>query len=82
MGKDRVADINRLRDRKKQLEARIQQLENKKANEERRKDTRRKILAGAYLIKLLGGDLQRVGKKLEDASFLKPKDRDLFFGNS
>lgn len=71
-------NIDRLVERKKKLEARIQLLNNRKAKEERKKDTRRKILAGAYMIKLLGNDLSRVAQKLEEAGILKDKDRHLF----
>lgn len=60
------------------LDARIQQLKNKRDAEERKKDTRRKILAGAYLISQMNGDLKHLGHCLHDAGFLRDRDRNLF----
>lgn len=81
MSEVKKENIDRLVERKKKLEARIQLLNNRKAKEERKKDTRRKILAGVYMIKLLGNDLSRVAQKLEEAGILKEKDKNLFKNN-
>jgi hypothetical protein len=49
-------NLNKLLQQKAELEARIQQTKNREAMEERKLDTRRKILAGAYVIKLADND--------------------------
>jgi hypothetical protein len=46
--------------------------------EERKRDTRRKILAGAYVIQLAENDLQKIGRKLITAGMLEPRDYALF----
>lgn len=61
--------------RRARIAARIQRLRGRTAADERKRDTRRKILAGAYLIRLMGGDLERVGKRLMDAGYII-SDRD------
>ena len=70
--------LHKLESRKKTLDARIQSIRARTAREERARETRRKILAGAYFIKLLGGDLTRVGKRLKEANFLAARDEALF----
>lgn len=72
------ANLEKLLEQRVQLEARIQQARNREAAEERKRDTRRKILAGAYVIKLAENDLQRVGKELISAGMLEPRDYALF----
>lgn len=78
MGPIKDEAIQKMEAQRAKLDARIQLLKNKKNAEERKKDTRRKILAGAYLIKLMGGDLQRLGMRLKDAGCLDERDRGLF----
>ena len=51
---------------------------NREAAKERKRDTRRKILAGAYVIKLAENDLQRVGRELISAGMPEPRDYALF----
>ena len=46
--------------------------------EERKRDTRRKILAGAYVIKLAENDLKKLGRELINAGMLEPRDYALF----
>ncbi len=58
--------------------ARIQRLKGLASAEERQRDTRRKIIAGAYLIRLMGGDLKRVGARLREADMLAERDAPLF----
>jgi hypothetical protein len=72
------ANLEKLLEQRAQLEARIQQTRNRETAEERKRDTRRKILAGAYVIKLAENDLQRVGKELIVAGMLEPRDYALF----
>lgn len=71
-------NLEKLLEQRTQLEARIQQARNREAAEERKRDTRRKILAGAYVIKLAENDLQRVGRELIAAKVLEPRDYPLF----
>ena len=71
-------NLNKLLQQKAELEARIQQTKNREAMEERKRDTRRKILAGAYVIKLADNDLKKLGKELISAGMLEPRDYALF----
>ena len=71
-------NLNKLLQQKTELEARIQQTRNREAMEERKRDTRRKILAGAYVIKLAENDLQKLGRELISAGMLGPRDYALF----
>ncbi len=72
--------LNKLKEQRKALDARIRQEQNRKNTKQRTQDTRRKILAGAAVLSEAGKD---VGYKtaLYDllARFLtKPEDRALF----
>lgn len=78
MSKVKNETIEKMQEQKAKLDARIQQLRNRQAMEERKKDTRRKILAGAYFIQLLGGDLEKVGNTLNDAGLLRSGELGLF----
>lgn len=78
MSKVKSKTIQKMQEQKAKLDARIQQLKNRQAAEERKKSTRQKILAGAFFIKLLGNDLQRVGLRLQEAGYLEPRDYELF----
>lgn len=70
--------IEKMQAQKEKLNARIQQLKNRQATEERKKSTRQKILAGAFFIKLMGNDLKRVGTRLRESGFLEERDLSLF----
>lgn len=78
MSKIKIETIEKMQAQKEKLDARIQQLKNRQANEERKKSTRQKILAGAFFIKLLGNDIERVGLRLQEAGWLSSKDLALF----
>lgn len=78
MSKVKKETIEKMQEQKAKLDARIQQLRNRQAMEERKKDTRRKILAGAYFIKLMGDDLENVGQQLLEAGFISNKDFFMF----
>jgi phage terminase small subunit len=71
-------NLNKLLQQKTELEARIQQTKNREAMEERKRDTRRKILAGAYVIKLADNDLKKLGRELISSGMLEPRDYALF----
>ena len=75
-------NLNKLLQQKAALEARIQQTKNREAVEERKRDTRRKILAGAYVIKLAENDLKKLGRELISTGMLEPKDYALFGVNN
>lgn len=77
-GQKDVGAIDRLIDQRNKLNARIEQLRNRELAEERKRDTRRKILAGAYFIRLLDNDLQRVGRELIADKMLLERDYTLF----
>lgn len=78
MSNVKTRTIENMQAKRAQLDARIQQLKNKQTSEERKKDTRRKILVGAFFIQLLGGDLKRVGNRLKAAGMLQPRDFEIF----
>lgn len=71
-------NLERLLQQKAELDARIQQTRNREAAEERKRDTRRKILAGAYVIQLAENDLKKLGRELITAGMLEPRDYALF----
>lgn len=71
-------NLEKLLEQRAQLEARIQQTRNKEASYERKRDTRRKILAGAYVIRLAENDLRKIGNELIAAGMLEPRDYSLF----
>lgn len=78
MSKVKQETIEKMQQQKAKLDARIQQLKNRQATEERKKDTRRKILAGAYFIKLMNGDLAAIGNEIHSAGLLRGLDAELF----
>jgi len=70
--------LEKMEKRLSQLSARVQLAQSRKAKTERNRETRRRLLAGDYLYKLLGSDWERVGKRLANAEMLKPSDEQLF----
>lgn len=71
--------IEKMKAQREKLNLRIQSLENKRISEERKKDVRRKILAGAYVIDVLcKGDVIAAGEQLAQAGLLDERDRALF----
>ena len=81
MDKRQLLEISRLLEQRNKLNARIEQYRNKELAEERKRDTRRKILAGAYFIKLMDNDLEKVGETLLDDGMLEERDYSLFLMN-
>lgn len=67
-----------LKRQRAQIDARILALHNKHLAVEKKRDIRRRLLAGAYLLRLLKGDLNQLRKKLAEASMLSERDRSLF----
>lgn len=78
MSDTKNSTIEKMAEQRDRLNARLQLLRNKQKSDERKKDTRRKILAGAHLIKTMKGDLLAVGKWLERGAALAERDRGLF----
>ena len=69
-----------LREQRDQLEAKIKKLQGQARAQERKQDTRRKILLGSYMLAEAGRqgrDLLALGKML-DSHLKRPSDRRLF----
>lgn len=72
-------DLEGLRKKQSQIEARIQMLQTKEQNQKRKEDTRRKILAGSYILDKYekSGTPERLLAELDKFLF-KKHDRELF----
>jgi hypothetical protein len=75
---DAKTRMERLVLRRAQLDARLSTARAQVSRQERRDETRRKIIAGAWAFKTLGEDWRRVGEKLRAASMLDARDSALF----
>jgi len=71
--------LQKLKEQKEKLEARIQLIENREKHKERKKDTRRKILVGSYYLDEAekNGALDEI-KKIMDSYLTRESDRILF----
>jgi len=71
--------LQKLKEQKEKLEARIQLIENREKHKERKKDTRRKILVGSYYLDEAekNGALDKI-KKIMDSYLTRESDRLLF----
>ena len=80
MNRSRQDRIKELKQKKKQIEARIQKLKAAESTKKRKEDTRRKILLGAMVMKLIENgywEKEEIYKQLD--KFLdKQLDRQLF----
>lgn len=76
---EKQSRINVLKKKKEQLNARIQKLESLEKSRERKRDTRRKILIGAYFIDKSSeeGNLNSLFQQL-DGYLKRNSDRELF----
>ncbi|MET3124825.1 hypothetical protein AAKU67_004447 [Oxalobacteraceae bacterium GrIS 2.11] len=72
------SNIEKLLRQKAELDARIQQTKNRNMTAERKRETRRRILAGEYAMKMFDGDLKKLGIELLNAGILEPRDFALF----
>lgn len=72
--------ISRLLAKRAELDARLATARSTATRQERRDETRRKIIAGAMLLKQHGNDWRRVGDQLRVANLLEPRDYALFYG--
>ena len=75
-GKD--IKLERLEKKLSQVTAQVILVRNRNSKIDKNRATRRRLLAGDYLFKLLGSDWNRVGKRLLDADMLKIGDEHLF----
>jgi Sec7-like guanine-nucleotide exchange factor len=77
--KDKTAKIEALRLKQEQIKARIQKLESLEKLQQRKQDTRRKILIGAYFLDKANqsGSLDKLYQELE-SYITRPMDKDLF----
>jgi len=79
MGKDNNKQLEKLKQQRSQLSARIQTIEAREKHQDRKKETRRKILIGAYYwdkAKLEGQEDEM--KQLMDSYLSRDSDRVLF----
>lgn len=72
--------ISRLLAKRAELDARLATARSTATRQERRDETRRKIIAGAMVLKQHGGDWRRVGDQLRFEKMLEPRDYALFYG--
>ena len=72
-------NLENLRKKQSQIEARIQMLQTKEQNQKRKEDTRRKILAGSYILDKYekSGTPEKLRVELDKFLF-KKHDRELF----
>ena len=75
---DAKTRLERLMVQREQLDARLTTTRSQVSRQERRDETRRKIIAGAWALKMLGGHWQQVGEELRDAGMLDVRDFGLF----
>lgn len=71
---EKILKIEKKRD---ELNAKIQLLKNRQSIEERKNDTRRKIIAGAFFINSMESNLPLIGQVLFDAGYLEDRDKKL-----
>ena len=75
---DAKTKVDRLMMQRAQLDARLATAKAEMTRQERRDETRRKIIAGACVFKMLGSDWRQVGEKIRDAGMLDARDVRLF----
>lgn len=80
MAKKTLEQIEQLKKRKAQLEARLQMLQGRQRVQERRKDTRRKVLVGAAILSAV--ETEHFSReelvRILDGFLTRPFDRALF----
>lgn len=77
MGKDGPEKLNKLEKQMKQLQQRIASEKAKVKAKERKDDTRRKILVGAYFMEKYENNMDELVKMI-DPFLTRVKDRELF----
>lgn len=76
----REEKLKKLEERQDQLRAQIQKLKAREATEERKRDTRRKVVLGAVLLEMVksGEWSEEKLRGLLDRKLTRPRDRELF----
>ncbi len=75
---DAKEKVNRLLVQKAQIDARLSDARARLSKQQRKDEARRKIIAGAWALKMHGGDWQQVGERLREAGMLDARDVALF----
>ena len=75
---DAKTKVDRLMMQRAQLDARLATAKAEMTRQERRDETRRKIIAGACVFRMLDSDWRQVGEKIRDAGMLDARDVRLF----
>ena len=77
---NRDEKLKKLEERQNQLKTQIQKLRAKEATEDRKRDTRRKVVLGAVLLEMVksGEWSDEKLKNLLDRKLTRPRDRELF----
>jgi len=72
--------LKKLEERQNQLRAQIQKLKAREATEDRKRDTRRKVVLGAVLLEMVksGEWSEEKLKGLLERKLTRPRDRELF----
>lgn len=70
--------IEKMVKQRARMDARIQLLKNKQTAQNSKIEICCKILAGEYFIKLMGGDMAKVGARLLEANFVDEKGAAVF----
>lgn len=75
---DAKTKVDRLMMQRAQLDARLATAKAEMTRQERRDETRRKIIAGACFLRMFDSDWKRVGEKIRNAGMLDARDVRLF----
>ena len=78
MSEAKQGTLAKLEARRVNLDSRIEHVRKRISKDEKRKEQRRKVLAGEFLFRLLGSDWKRVGERLKGEGKLSERDSDLF----
>ena len=71
-------NIDEMLAQKAKLEMRIRRARARELQQERQRETRRKVLAGTYMLSVAGNDWKKIGRELEATNMLHEDDRALF----
>lgn len=69
--------LKKLEEKKKQIDSQLDNIKQRLQQEERQKDTRRKILVGAFFMEKYKNKLPDLTKEI-DSFLVRPQDRNLF----
>jgi predicted nucleic acid-binding Zn-ribbon protein len=69
--------LKKLEEKKKQIDSQLVNIKQQLQQEERQKDTRRKILVGAFFLEKYKNKLPDLTKEI-DSFLVRPQDRNLF----